>query len=402
MWIHIFLLLTFIIQACTQNSTQVRKYIFATVFDSILLTGNIKEVKNNQIIQWSFIDRLQKSLMLFHSVGVDSPSLSPYYQHRCKYYASNGTLELQRLEIADSGIYQLTVDHFYENAPETLSTPLIIQEPVYIANNVQLSCIAKKGNPSTILWLKGNIPITNGSRYILRDNNSTLSISRVDMDHCGFYTCVAVDSTSEQNITHFLLIDGIQFLHKRILVTSVVAFVSTSMSLAATVFIIFYSLKKYKANKYQDRSTIAFMVIEMKSYVCLLISSILCILDSDIFVVYRIISGIVVFQLLGMTGYIAFLYLHPFREELASFLVKKRERYIILGSGIFNVIISPLPIYEASLNVRMCTYPYGDIAVAIVSTLMLFISIVGLCFIFAVKRMQTWNLSKRSSRLWSK
>ncbi|XP_078271888.1 hepatic and glial cell adhesion molecule isoform X3 [Rhinoraja longicauda] len=320
MCIRILLLLTFIIQACTQDSTQVRKYIFATVFDSILLTGNMEEVKSNQIIQWSFIDRLQKSLMLFHSVGVDSPSLSPYYQHRCKYNPTNGTLELQRLELADSGIYQLSVEHYYEHSPdklyiyslyldveETLSTPLIIQEPVYIANNVQLSCIAKKGNPTTILWLKGKIPITNSSHYTLRDNNSTLSINKVHMDHCGFYTCVAVDSTSEQNITHFLLIDGIQFLHKHVLVTSVVSLISTSMSLAATVFIIFYSLKKYKAHKYQSRMTIVFIIIEMKSYVCLLISSILCILDSG-------------------------------------------ERNIILGTAIFNVIISPLPIYEASLN----------------------------------------------------
>ncbi|XP_078271889.1 uncharacterized protein LOC144602629 isoform X4 [Rhinoraja longicauda] len=273
MCIRILLLLTFIIQACTQDSTQVRKYIFATVFDSILLTGNMEEVKSNQIIQWSFIDRLQKSLMLFHSVGVDSPSLSPYYQHRCKYNPTNGTLELQRLELADSGIYQLSVEHYYEHSPDKL----------YI--------------------------------YSL-----------------------------------YLDVEGIQFLHKHVLVTSVVSLISTSMSLAATVFIIFYSLKKYKAHKYQSRMTIVFIIIEMKSYVCLLISSILCILDSDIFVLYRVISGFVICHLFGMTGYIAFFYLHPFREELASFLVYKRERNIILGTAIFNVIISPLPIYEASLN----------------------------------------------------
>ncbi|XP_062903440.1 uncharacterized protein LOC134346070 isoform X4 [Mobula hypostoma] len=369
------LTLTFIGQAFAQNMAEIpkpKKYIFATVSDSILLTGNIKEVKNDQIIHWSYIDRLQKSLMLFHSVGVDSPTLSPYYQHRCTYYAINASLELRNLEITDSGIYQLSVERYYTATPdkmfiysvflnveEALSTPLIVQDPVYITNNVQLTCIVKKGNPKKLLWLRGNKPITNSSLYILGDKNSTLIIYSAEKGHCGFYTCVAVDSTSEQNISHFLLIDGVQFLHKRILITSVIALVSTSMSLAGTAFIIFFALQKYKTQKYQMRLTAAFIVIKIKSYVCLMISSIYSTLDGG-------------------------------------------ERYIMLGSGIFNVIISPLPIYGATENIKMCIYPYGDIAVTIVSAVMIYLSIVGMCFIFAVKNMQTWTLTRRTSRLWSK
>ncbi|XP_062903438.1 uncharacterized protein LOC134346070 isoform X2 [Mobula hypostoma] len=411
------LTLTFIGQAFAQNMAEIpkpKKYIFATVSDSILLTGNIKEVKNDQIIHWSYIDRLQKSLMLFHSVGVDSPTLSPYYQHRCTYYAINASLELRNLEITDSGIYQLSVERYYTATPdkmfiysvflnvEALSTPLIVQDPVYITNNVQLTCIVKKGNPKKLLWLRGNKPITNSSLYILGDKNSTLIIYSAEKGHCGFYTCVAVDSTSEQNISHFLLIDGVQFLHKRILITSVIALVSTSMSLAGTAFIIFFALQKYKTQKYQMRLTAAFIVIKIKSYVCLMISSIYSTLDGDFLVVFRVISGIVIILLLAMTGYIAFLYLSPYREEVSSFLVIKRERYIMLGSGIFNVIISPLPIYGATENIKMCIYPYGDIAVTIVSAVMIYLSIVGMCFIFAVKNMQTWTLTRRTSRLWSK
>ncbi|XP_069771432.1 uncharacterized protein [Narcine bancroftii] len=401
MWAAAILTLTLI--ACAQtmaNTAKSRKYIYATVFDSILLTGNI-QVQNRQIIQWSFIDRLHKSLILFHSVGVDLPSFSPYYEHRCKYNAASGSLELQHLELTDSGIYQLSVERYYTDSPdkmfiysifltveEPLSTPLIIQEPVYIANNVQLTCLVKKGNPKQLLWLKGNEKITNSSLYTLGEKNRTLSIESAERRHCGFYTCVAVDSTR------------IQFLHKRILVTSIIAFISTSLCLGATAFITFYALQKYKAQKHQIRLTIAFIVIKMKSCMCLLISSILCTLDTDFFVLYRVISGIVIGLLLGMTGYIAFIYLHIYNEDIGSFLLYKRERYIMLGSGIFNVIISPLPIFEASQNVKFCTYPYGDIAVTVVSSLMVYISIVGLCFIFAIKNMQTWNLRKRTSRPW--
>ncbi|XP_059827128.1 uncharacterized protein LOC132394739 isoform X2 [Hypanus sabinus] len=287
-------------------------------------------------------------------------------QHPHTHFHQSGTnasLELRHLEITDSGIYQLSVERYYAGSPdklfiytiflnveEALSTPLIVQDPVYITNNVQLTCIVRKGNPKKLLWLKGNKPITNSSLYILGDKNSTLIIYSAEKGHCGFYTCIAVDSTSERNISHFLLIDGFQFLHKCILITSVIAFVSTSMSLAGTAFIIFFALEKYKAQKYHTRLTIAFIVIKTKSCVCLMISSIYCILDTDFLVVCRVISGIVMFLLLAMTGYIAFLYLSPYREEVSSFLVIKRERYIILGSGIFNVIVSPLPIYGATEN----------------------------------------------------
>ncbi|XP_078391195.1 uncharacterized protein LOC144695300 [Cetorhinus maximus] len=103
-----------------------------------------------------------------------------------------------------------------------------------------------------------------------------------------------------------------------------------------------------------------------------------------------------------MTGYIVFLYLRPNRNEVNSFLINKRDRYLILGSGVFTIMVSPLPIYEANENVKRCTLPYGDIATTVTTAVMAYIAIVGLGLIFALKYMQTWNLEKRASRLWTR
>ncbi|XP_038672862.1 uncharacterized protein LOC119976409 [Scyliorhinus canicula] len=390
-----------------------RLVAYGAVFDSIILESDV-EMKKNMKLEWSFIDRTHKTLIAFHEVGADAPSLSSYYQHRCTYFPKNGSLLLRRLEVADSGVYQLQVEGYYAvlsqmfykfvylNIEEALSTPLIVQDPPYIANNVQLSCIVRNGRPSQLLWWRENLQITNSSLYILSSDNSTLSISNVAKAHCGFYTCTVMNDISRRNISHFLIVHGVQFLHKRILVASAVAMTSTIISFAAVFFIIFFSLEKYKGQKYQTRLTVAFLFIEMKCYIALLISCILCALDTDVGIPYRVISGFVFCLLLGMTGYIVFLYLRPSREIANSFLQDKRNRYIVLGFGVFTIMISPLPIYEATENVKRCTLPYGDIAAAVTTAVMIYISTVGLCLIFALKYMQTWNLEKRASRLWTR
>ncbi|XP_072406032.1 uncharacterized protein [Chiloscyllium punctatum] len=390
MWRSITFSITFVCQvfALTDIIHEKRKYIHGIIFDTVLLDGDMKEVKDNQKIQWSFFDRTHKTLILFHSVGSDAGSLSSYYQHRCTYYSTNGSLELQRLEISDSGVYQLTVEGYYSDSPakiysylifleveEMLSTPLIIQDPAYIAKKVQLSCIVRNGRPNQLLWSKEDKPIMNSSLYNLASDNSTLTINNVANVHCGFYTCTVTNDISQRNISHFLIAHGIQFLHKRILVSSVIALVSTMMSFAAVFFIIFFCIEKYKGQKHQTQLTVAFLFIEMKCYICLLISCILCTLDADISVTFRVISGMVFCMVLGLTGYIVFLYLHPYRDDIGSFLLRKLKK---------------------------CTLPYGDIAATITAAVMIYISTVGLCFIFALKYMQTWSLQKRASRLWTR
>ncbi|XP_048472655.1 uncharacterized protein LOC109916691 [Rhincodon typus] len=250
MWNSLTFSIAFICQAFAQTDMvkETRKYIYGAIFDTVLLHGDMKEVKNGQKIQWSFIDRAHKTLISFHHVGSETPTMSSYYQHRCTYYPTNGSLELQRLEISDSGVYQLNVEGYYSDSPEKLYSYLI-----------------------------------------------------------------------------FLEVEGIQFLHKRILLSSVIAVVSTMMSFAAICFIIFFCIEKYKGPKQQMWLTIAFLFIEMKCYMCLLISCILCALDTDISLAFRVISGMVFCIILGLTGYIVFLYLHPHREDIGSFLLRKRE-----------------------------------------------------------------------------
>ncbi|XP_067829900.1 cell surface A33 antigen-like [Heptranchias perlo] len=294
MWFRTCFALAWVSQVCTQatKNSETEKYIFGPLHNSILLSGNVRKIIDGQQLQWSFLDRSHKTLILYHPVGVRPAAFTSYYQHRSTYYVSNGSLELHRLEMADSGIYQLTIQGYYSEAPsklftylvildvkEILSTPLIVQDPTYVVNSVQLSCIVRNGRPRKLLWWKGNEQVNNSSFYTLGADNSTLSIKNVKETHCGFYTCTVMNEISQQNISHFLIVNGIQFLHKRILVTSVVALVSMAMSFAAIAFIIFFGLKKYKAPKYQMRLTIAFLCIEMKCYVCLLVASVLCVFD---------------------------------------------------------------------------------------------------------------------------
>ncbi|XP_072331902.1 uncharacterized protein [Scyliorhinus torazame] len=375
MWLRLSLLITSLCQVSTDvTPLEKRQVAYGAMFDSIIFESDV-EMKTGMKLEWAFIDRTHKTLIAFHEVDGEAPSLSSYYQHRCTYFPSNGSLLLRRLEVADSGVYQLQVEGYhaepskmfykfvYLHVEEALSTPLIVQDPAYIANNVQLSCIVRNGRPNQLLWWKENTQITNSSLYILSSDNSTLSISNVAKAHCGFYTCTVMNDISQRNISHFLIVH---------------------------------------AQKHQIQLTVAFLFIEMKCYICLLISCILCALDTDLGIAYRIISGCVFCLLLGMTVYIVFLYLRPSREIVNSFLQDKRNRYIVLGFGVFTIMISPLPIYEATENIKRCTLPYGDIAAAVTTAVMIYISTVGLCLIFALKYMQTWNLEKRTSRLWTR
>ncbi|XP_078422330.1 HEPACAM family member 2-like [Cetorhinus maximus] len=222
MWISSSFTIAFMYQVCalTAVHTEHRKFIYAAMFDSVLLSGDLKEMKAGMKIQWNFYDRIHRTLILFHESGV-VPALSSYYQHRCTYYPANGSLELRRLEVLDSGVYHLSIEGYYPglstkpyiyfvylDVEEFLSTPLIVQDPTYIASHVQLSCIVRNGRPLQILWQKENKPITNSSLYTLASDNSTLSIRNVAKVHCGFYTCTVLNDISQRNISHFLYVHG--------------------------------------------------------------------------------------------------------------------------------------------------------------------------------------------------
>ena len=78
------------------------------------------DMKNVSFTEWEFIRNTTPEVILQYYADFQSPTIYASYQGRVIFYPKNGSILLQRLREADSGIYKATVDLIQDKARTTL------------------------------------------------------------------------------------------------------------------------------------------------------------------------------------------------------------------------------------------------------------------------------------------
>ncbi|XP_048472654.1 uncharacterized protein LOC125486986 [Rhincodon typus] len=236
-----------------------------------------------------------------------------------------------------------------------LQPPLIIQDRIELNRLVHLRCVVRTGEANEILWFENGYPIKGGYIYEMSIDNKTLTINAPQLPSCVLYTCVVRNKVSENRNSHLFLIEELLLLHEFSLVSSVVALVSTSMSYAAEAFILLHAFQVYKVHKRHVILTSAFVFCHTLSSISLLISTLLCTLDSGYPVAYRMIEGLAFFLILPNVSFVLFYFLKPDSQEKRPFVIKKVRRNFFLVSGAIAITIPLIPINRGLYNGECCS-----------------------------------------------
>ncbi|GCB82187.1 hypothetical protein scyTo_0021551 [Scyliorhinus torazame] len=130
-----------------------------------------------------------------------------HFRDRLYFNETNGSMMLKNLTIGDQGIYAITVDDYWKWSAELeLIEPLLVPfiNETKVNTTIELTCSLSVGEASSVLWWKDNKVITNGQRYQLVQNNSTLIISQAKGSNCGNYICTMENLVSKTNCSHTL------------------------------------------------------------------------------------------------------------------------------------------------------------------------------------------------------
>ncbi|XP_038672899.1 uncharacterized protein LOC119976437 [Scyliorhinus canicula] len=282
---------------------------------------------------------------------------------------------------------------------EVLGPPIILQDPNPATLFVNLNCIVKTGEASSILWLIKGEPLGNKSMYHLSQDNRTLRIDTENHEACQQYTCVIRNQVSENRNSRLLILEGLLLLHEFSLVASTIAVVSSTTSYAAAIFILFFALDTYRVHKRHVQLTAAFVFSQITAFISVLIASLLCLLDPAFSIAYKIIEGIGFAFLAAMIVYLLFQYLQPETQLKSSFLMKKVHRNFFLVYGFLAVAISIIPVYRGQYSIHLCQLPSSHISGTIALSVVIYVFILGMGFITFLRYMRSWTKVRRLSHL---
>ncbi|XP_038652319.1 hepatocyte cell adhesion molecule-like isoform X2 [Scyliorhinus canicula] len=360
-----------IIHLQPSTSTLEPYYHLTTRYSSVLLSGdkNVSLSDQNRVI-WFTFTRSKNITILTHDLNSGKIERNPFYGCRMNYNQFNASLEIFNLRVADSGLYAIHIipqkqgqpHHFQSHileVQEILPQPLIIQDIIGELKVVYLNCFVKYGETNEILWLKEGQPLQDDETHKLLNGNGTLMINRQRQMKCEMYTCVVRNKVSQKESSHPLTVD----VYRR--------------QLELTTFFIFF---------------------QMIAFIFLLIAALLCISDPVYHIASKIVEGIGFFFVSGTIIYVNFYYLQPQNELKMSFLLKTKHHNFFLVYGIFCVIISAVPIYREHQNIPECQPSEGPISGTIAATVVVYLFIVGLSFVFLLKYMMSWPKYRRISR----
>ncbi|XP_038672110.1 uncharacterized protein LOC119976060 isoform X1 [Scyliorhinus canicula] len=217
-----------------------RKVVFGVAGSSVLLDPKYGADLHNSEVIWTFSGSNGIPLIILDYVP-NYPKAEPneHFRSRLYFNASNGSLMLNYLKASDQGIYAITVGGDWNWSTdleliEPLSEPFINETKVN--TTIELTCSVSVGEASSIVWWKDNKVITNGQRYQLVQNNSTLIISQAKGSDCGNYICTMENLVSKTNCSYTLILPSFPPLHYTMglfvaaLTTAVPAFSCTIIS----------------------------------------------------------------------------------------------------------------------------------------------------------------------------
>ncbi|XP_069775342.1 uncharacterized protein [Narcine bancroftii] len=338
---------------------------------------------------WRFMGLEREMTILEHVYYSNIMSFNSYFRHRAEYDLNSGSLLIDKLEMTDTGTFEVTLSEvlanktitsrnliFHLEVQEQLLAPHISQNPTYISDRVQLSCVVKNSKVTSIKWLKNDVQLKNQSHYVMESGGALLFIKSLKVSDCGLYTCRVTNDISTNQNSHFVSINGILLIVFYAFVMSVVALISNFTSFIAAIIIIFVVLRNTQVEKYRREFATIFVTFQLLSFICLLMASLLCVYDSGFAPWFRITAGFGCIFSLTMIIFIAVLFLNPDSVDSSTLVCNKYHCCIISLLGSVSVLVPSIQLYQAVHMAIQCKYSNAHLLIRGI--------LAGLIYIFLV------------------
>ncbi|XP_074962467.1 uncharacterized protein LOC142063050 isoform X2 [Phalacrocorax aristotelis] len=171
------------------------------------------DVKNRKFTEWEYIRNTTPEFILQYYADSPSPNIYPAYKGRVIFYPKNGSILLQRLQEADSGIYKATVDLMRD---KTRTTLLEVIKPVPqpelqfrlnpVGLPIELVCMVPEGTVTSISWKKDGHPLPPEKFCLLSENITKLQIRKAEKSDCGSYSCNVSNAISWKEAARNLVV----------------------------------------------------------------------------------------------------------------------------------------------------------------------------------------------------
>ncbi|KFV18974.1 hypothetical protein N340_03202, partial [Tauraco erythrolophus] len=187
---------------------------FAAEGSSVLMDA--PDIKNVNFTEWEYIRNGTSEVILQCYAGHQQPTVYAAYQGRVDFYPENGSLLLQGLREADSGIYKATVDLMRNKARTTflevlkpVPQPKLRRSSNLAGSPIELLCMLPEGTVASISWKKEGRPIPPEKCYHLPFENITvLQIRSGEKLDCGSFSCNVSNEISWKEAALNLTVTG--------------------------------------------------------------------------------------------------------------------------------------------------------------------------------------------------
>ncbi|XP_021261735.1 hepatocyte cell adhesion molecule-like isoform X2 [Numida meleagris] len=186
---------------------------FAAEGSSVMM--HAPAISNVNITEWEYIEGSTPKFILQYYAHQQAPIIYSAYQGRVVFYQTNGSLLLQQLREADSGVYKATVDLMQEKARTTILEVIKpVPQPELLKNSnlndsfIELTCLMPNGTMAAVSWKKDGRPLPHKNYQLLQDT-TVLWIKKGEKSNCGSYSCNVSNAVSWKEATFNLTITGL-------------------------------------------------------------------------------------------------------------------------------------------------------------------------------------------------
>ncbi|CAM4614928.1 HEPACAM family member 2-like isoform X2 [Caretta caretta] len=158
---------------------------------SCIMLPGLDQLQGVSLMQWKFSEQY---LVIYHVNNSSFPDVVD--QDRFLFQKSNGSLQICRLKVNDSGIYTLIINMKKQNersiqleVVEPVSQPELWSNLSLIGLSTELVCSTSVEKVAKYQWKKDGKPLPIESHYQLSQNNSVLLILNTTWSDKGSYSC---------------------------------------------------------------------------------------------------------------------------------------------------------------------------------------------------------------------
>ncbi|XP_031450225.1 hepatocyte cell adhesion molecule-like isoform X2 [Phasianus colchicus] len=233
-------------------------------------------ISNVNVTEWECIKGSKVEFILQYYASSQSPVIYAAYKDRVVFYQTNGSLLLQQLQEADSGVYKATVDLMQDRARTTIlevikpvPQPKLLKSSNLNSSLIKLICLLPNGTVAAVSWKKDGHSLTPQNYYQLTQNSTELWIRKGEKSNCGSYSCNVSNAISWEEATFKLTIAGLSPPLQVALRTTVAALALTVIT-AISFVIWLLQPGKHRLGK-EARTWLTLPIIGLLGISCLLL-----------------------------------------------------------------------------------------------------------------------------------